>query len=170
MLTYVGTYYPHSQDLGTILTAFGDLKQEGQLPRCRLQIVGDFPYELAHLIEETRLGASVEWTGFVSHEESIRRILASRALLLAGSVVSDEPALRGHIPGKTFEYLGSGKPIVFAGDLASDVAQLLRPFPQARMVGLRRCRRRSGRAAVARRGFPCARRRCIGAVHAPLSQ
>lgn len=136
VLTYVGTYYPHSQDLGTILTAFGNLKQEGQLPRCRLQIVGDFPYELAHLIEETRLGAAVEWTGFVSHEESIRRILASRALLLAGSVVSDEPALRGHIPGKTFEYLGSGKPIVFAGDLASDVAQLLRPFPQARMVGL----------------------------------
>ena len=62
------------------------------------------------------------------------RILASRALLLAGSVVSDEPALRGHIPGKTFEYLGSGKPIVFAGDLASDVAELLRPFPQVRMI------------------------------------
>jgi glycosyltransferase involved in cell wall biosynthesis len=134
VLTYVGTYYPHSQDLGTILSALGSLKGAGQLPRYRLQIVGDFPHELAQLIDQARLGGFVESTGFVSHEESIHRILASRALLLAGSVVSDEPALRGHIPGKTFEYLGSGKPILFAGDLTSDAAELLRPFPQVRMI------------------------------------
>jgi glycosyltransferase involved in cell wall biosynthesis len=134
VLTYVGTYYPKSQDLSTILSALGALKRAGQLPRCRLQVVGDFPYELAHLIDEAQLGDAVESTGFVSHEESIRRILASRALLLAGSIVSHDPALRGHIPGKTFEYIGSGKPILFAGDVTSDVADLLRPFTQVRMI------------------------------------
>jgi glycosyltransferase involved in cell wall biosynthesis len=134
VLTYVGTYYPQSQDLGTILNALSAVKRAGQLTRSRLQIVGDLPGELARLISEADLSDFVESTGFVSHEESIRRILASRALLLAGSVVSPEPALRGHIPGKTFEYLGSGKPIIFAGDLASDVAELLRPFPQVRMI------------------------------------
>jgi len=134
VLTYVGTYYPQSQDLGTVLKAFGALKGVGILPSCRLQIVGDFLNDLARLVDDAQLGNAVEWTGFVSHEESIRRILASRALLLAGSVVSCEPVLRGHIPGKTFEYLGSGRPILFAGDLTTDVAVMLRPFANVRLV------------------------------------
>lgn len=135
VLTYVGTYYPRSQDLSAVLGAFGALKREARISPYGLQIVGDHSSELARLIDEAGLAGSVEWTGFVSHEESIRRMRASRALLLAGPIVSDSPALRGNIAGKTFEYLASGKPIVFTGDLASDVAELLRPFPQARIVG-----------------------------------
>ena len=135
VLSYVGTYYPGSQDLSTVLGAFGALKQEGPISPYGLQIVGDRSPALARLIEEAGLADSVDWTGFVSHEESIHRMRSSRALLLAGPIVSAEPALRGHVPGKTFEYLASGNPIVFTGDLRSDVAEILRPFPQVRMVG-----------------------------------
>ena len=135
MITYAGTYYPRSQDLSPVLEALAVLKREGRIPQHGLQIVGDRSPELARLIDGAGLAATVEWTGFVSHQESIRRIRASRALLLAGPIVSDEPALRGNIAGKTFEYLASGNPILFTGDLASDVAQLLRPFPQARLAG-----------------------------------
>jgi glycosyltransferase involved in cell wall biosynthesis len=134
VLTYVGTYYPGSQDLGTVLHAFGALKQEGRIPLYRLQIVGDRSPGLARLVDEAGLSDSVDWTGFVSHEESIHRMGASRALLLAGPVISDQPALRGHVAGKAFEYLASGNPIIFTGDLRSDVAEILRPFPQVRMV------------------------------------
>lgn len=135
VLTYVGTYYPGSQDLSTLLGAFGTLKQQGRIPPYTLQIVGDRSPELARLIDEAGLTDSVDWTGFVSHEESIHRMRASRALLLAGPIVSDQPALRGNVAGKTFEYLASGNPIVFTGDLRSDVAEILRPFPQVRMIG-----------------------------------
>jgi len=134
VLTYVGTYYPETQDLSAVLGAFGALKREGRISHYRLQIVGDRSSALKRLVDEAGLVGSVRWTGFVSHEESIRRMFASRALLLAGPIVSDAPALRGNIAGKTFEYLATGKPIVFTGDLASDVAELLRPFPQALMV------------------------------------
>jgi len=135
VLTYVGTYYPRTQDLSTLVQAFGALKQEGRISPYGLQIVGDHSSELARMIDEAGLAGSVEWTGFVSHEESIRRMRVSRALLLAGPIVSSEPALRGNIAGKTFEYLASGNAIVFTGDLESDVAEFLRPFPRARMVG-----------------------------------
>lgn len=135
VLTYVGTYYPASQDLSTVLEAFGGLKRERRIQLYGLQIVGDRSSELARLIDEAGLADCVDWTGFVSHEESIHRMRASRALLLAGPIVSDQPALRGNVAGKTFEYLASGNAIVFTGDLRSDVAEILKPFPQVRMVG-----------------------------------
>jgi glycosyltransferase involved in cell wall biosynthesis len=130
VLTYVGTYYPSTQDLSTVLGAFGALRRETRIPPYGLQIVGDRSPELARLIDEAGLADSVDWTGFLSHEESIHRMCASRALLLAGPILSDQPALRGNVAGKTFEYLASGNPIVFTGDLRSDVADMLRVFPQ----------------------------------------
>ena len=82
VLTYVGTYYPRTQDLSAVLRAFGVLKREGRISPCGLQVVGDHSPELARLVDEAGLAGSVEWTGFVSHEESIHRMRISRALLL----------------------------------------------------------------------------------------
>jgi hypothetical protein len=75
-----------------------------------------------------------EWTGFEPHADSVRRLAAARVLVLAGPVSAARPALRGHIPAKVFEYLASLRPLLAVADPASDVARLVRPFPQARVV------------------------------------
>lgn len=58
----------------------------------------------------------------------------SRLLLLAGPTSVDTAALRGNTPDRTFEYLGSRRPILFVGDPNSDVAELVRPFPYVKIV------------------------------------
>lgn len=132
--TYLGTYYPDRQDLGTALRALGGLVGDAAFTRFRLRFVGKRPVGLGRVIAESGLEKFVECTGFVPHKEGLRYLSGSTLLLLAGPISAANEALRGNIPGKTFEYLGSRRPILFVGDPHSDVANLLRPFPTARIV------------------------------------
>jgi glycosyltransferase involved in cell wall biosynthesis len=133
-VTYLGTYYPDRQDLGTALRALGGLASAGALASFRLRFVGRMPTGLDRVIAESGLEKFVECTGFVPHKEGLRYLSGSTLVLLAGPVSAGNEALRGNIPGKTFEYLGSRRPILFVGDSHSDVADLLRPFPNVRIV------------------------------------
>jgi hypothetical protein len=135
VITYLGTYYPDHQDLVTAVRAMGSLAREGALPRLRLRFVGRMPSGLREAIVENGLGDAVEDTGFVSHEESIRHICGSTLLLHAGTTSVGANAIRGHIPGKTFEYLGTGRPILFVGHSDGDAAKLLSVFSSVKIVG-----------------------------------
>ena len=134
VVTYLGTYYPGHQDLGTALRALGSLAGEGMLPGLRVRFVGELESRLAQTIADSGIKDLVQCTGFVSHKEALRYICESALLLHAGPVSVDTEKVRGIIPGKTFEYLGSRRPILFIGNPTSDVAQLLRPFANVRIV------------------------------------
>jgi glycosyltransferase involved in cell wall biosynthesis len=135
VLSYVGTYYPQDQDLSTGLRAFAASLGDGLLGSFRFRIIGDGGEPLISAVRAAGIESRVECTGFVSHDQSIRLMSRSKVLLLAGPIGSTDPTMRGHVPGKTFEYLGSGRPILYVGDLESDAAAVLRPFSQARLVG-----------------------------------
>jgi hypothetical protein len=135
VVTHVGTHYADRQDLRTPLLALGALLKEGALPGLVLRFVGEAPEPLMGTLAEARLLSCLEVTGFVSHREAARQMMSSRLLLLAGPrSVAEAPALRGHIPAKAFEYLFSGRGILYVGDLEADVARLLRPHAHVGQV------------------------------------
>jgi glycosyltransferase involved in cell wall biosynthesis len=134
IITYLGTSYPGHQDLDTAVRAIGSLAREGALPRLRLRFVGKMPTGLREAIVESGLGDVVEATGFVSHEESLRHICRSTLLLHAGPTSVETNALRGIVPGKTFEYLGAGRPILFVGHPEGDAAKLLSALTSVKIV------------------------------------
>jgi len=134
VVTYVGSYYPESQDLATALRALGGIARDGGLPRLELRFVGGMAKSLDKVLAESGLTDVVQCTGITSHKEAVRYICESKVLLLGGPISAERNALRGNIAAKTFEYLGSRRSILFVGDPNSDVAQLLRPFPNVRIV------------------------------------
>jgi hypothetical protein len=64
----------------------------------------------------------------------VRLIRTSTILLHAGVTSVATNALRGILPGKTFEYLGARRPILFVGHPDGDAAKLMRGFPLVRIV------------------------------------
>src|SRR5262249_10052224 len=98
------------------------------------RFVGELGDGLERVIAECGLGDRLQCTGFVSHEQALRYLTESDLLIHAGPSSAEAPKLRGIVPGKTFEYLGSGRPILFTGDAHSAVAGFLRPFAGVRIV------------------------------------
>lgn len=129
--SHLGTYYPARQDLGTALRAVGEWRRTGALPNLRLRFIGSsVPAALRPILDECGLAEATEVTGFLPHRESLRAVSQSRLLLLAGPApdAARDAVERGWIAAKVFEYLGSGRPILYVGDPGADVARLLAPL------------------------------------------
>src|SRR5262249_5969006 len=116
--SYVGTYYPGIQDLETPIDALTSPNGDDRGVGLRAQVVGGLPQQISTLFAG-RPCDSFTCTGFVPHDSSVDLLRHSSLLLLAGPVSTAVPALKGHIPGKTFEYLASQRPILFIGDYTS---------------------------------------------------
>jgi glycosyltransferase involved in cell wall biosynthesis len=131
LATYVGTYYPDRQDLRTAIDGLGELNRSGALPGLRIRFVGECPASLRASLAEAGLADSVECTGFVTHGEALAHMQESTVLLLAGPVSGAFPqsTVRGNIASKAFEYLGSGRPILYVGDADCEVEALVGRFP-----------------------------------------
>lgn len=125
VLTYVGSFYPEMQDLSAVLSALGRLRETDPGAMPRLRFVGELQPSLRDQIERAGLADRLEVTGFVSQDEALRLMGASSALLVAGAS-DDRAPWQGQIPAKAFEYLASGRPIVYVGTPESDAAALLR--------------------------------------------
>jgi len=86
----------------------------------RLEVVfaGALTAEERELIEAPALEGIVRWAGSVEPEESLRLQRAADSLLLF-----PEAARQGHVPGKLYEYLATGKPILAVGTgVSADMA------------------------------------------------
>jgi len=134
-ILHAGLVTPDFRDPFPLLRTVAALVNEGVLPadRTRVTLLGGGPYldskpfrtELASL----RMEGVIEVLGRVSHEEALRRLGASAALLLLQA--SDDT--RSLIPAKAFEYLRTGRPIL-ALTLDGDTADLLRGMEQCLVV------------------------------------
>ena len=117
-ISYIGSF-AKGQTGDSFIQAMGELLQEGQIPidRIKLVFVGN-PGGIS--FGSSRFDHVVHKTGFVKHSEAISNMMASDVLLLV--VTSQRGA--DNIPGKAFEYIASGKPILAVvppGGYASDV-------------------------------------------------
>lgn len=133
ILSHLGTSYPHAQDWGCVGRALLELRRRNPSLRVRLRFIGDLHPDLRGELDRLGLADITESTGFVPHRTALALLKESSALLLVGGR-SDLRHLGAWIPAKTFEYLGSGRPILFVGDAGSETGRLIREFPGCRIV------------------------------------
>jgi glycosyltransferase involved in cell wall biosynthesis len=96
-----------------LLSALCRLRQSGfeLARRLRLVLVGPVDEGTRKCIEQSGVADQVTCTGFVTHSESVDWLLKSNALFLP--LHGLPPGKRSLIvPGKTYEYLATGKPIL----------------------------------------------------------
>jgi glycosyltransferase involved in cell wall biosynthesis len=133
-ITHTGTFYPAFQDFRVLWTAIKRLMAEGKLDAPVLRFVGELPPELRRELGDLGLGDLVEETGFVSHREA-KLLMASSSILVASGSTADDPAARGWVPAKLFEYLAIPLPILYIGAEKGDAAALLGEHAGCYVVG-----------------------------------
>ncbi len=105
-ITYAGIFW-QDRTPETFFKALHSVLQEQPSLSSALEVifVGTFREEHQKLIDQFGLRDIVTVTGYLPHRECIRYLLASDLLwMIVGDTVSS--------PGKLYEYLGSGKPVL----------------------------------------------------------
>ncbi|MBH1960258.1 MAG: glycosyl transferase family 1, partial [Flavobacteriia bacterium] len=87
-----------------------------------LKFVGRVDDKILNEIENSKLKNSLNNVGYLSHLEANAEMQSSDVLLMTN--FPDESS-KGIIPGKIFEYLATGKPILSFGPKESDVKKIL---------------------------------------------
>jgi hypothetical protein len=65
----------------------------------------------------------IDVEGYLPHAESIRRLLLSDALLLVVDTTDDSAEI---VPGKVYEYVGTGLPVIAVAPESGAIADLMR--------------------------------------------
>ncbi len=122
-ITYTGSFYA-SQQPTYFLNAVQKLIDGGQISGDNIEFVfvGRTMTEAFLQFTHSRISKSIVYTGFVSHHQAIHYLLDTDVLLL---IVSSQRGSE-NIPGKTFEYLASGKPILALVPPEGAAADLIR--------------------------------------------
>lgn len=88
-----------------------------------LEFYGNLSTEVENSIKDNGLTDYLIKKGYVSHKESIQGIKNADLLLLANF---PEEKSKGIIPGKLFEYMATGNPVLAIGPEGGDVAKILK--------------------------------------------
>ncbi|MFT6997519.1 MAG: glycosyltransferase involved in cell wall biosynthesis [Cryomorphaceae bacterium] len=89
-----------------------------------LRIAGSVSEGIRKKIDGYGISESVNYLGYVSHADALKEMSNADLLLLISPMVKNS---KGIIPGKLFEYLATGRPILaVVEDDQSDVAAILR--------------------------------------------
>lgn len=110
-ITYVGSFYGGKQDPSTFLEALANLIEENRIPRedvC-FQVLGEPEPVIKDILASFNLTDVTTFTGVVPHSASLSYQVNSSLLLF---ILDSRHANPGVIPGKVYEYLGSGRPIL----------------------------------------------------------
>lgn len=88
----------------------------------QLKLIGATSQEVLQSIEANNLEGYVANLGYVSHKEAVEQQRKSQVLLL---IEIDSEDTKSIIPGKVFEYIVSGRPIISIGPEGSDFAEII---------------------------------------------
>ncbi len=122
-ITYTGSLYgrrtPHA-----LLQALDLLLQQGTLSPATIELrfVGRFGAEVEKMLSASSFASSVVCVGYLPHSESIRHLMASEMSLL---IVDDAKESADIVPGKVYEYLGVGRPILAIAPEGSAIERLI---------------------------------------------
>ncbi len=122
-ITYTGSFYA-SQQPTYFLNAIQKLLDEGQISSDNIELVfvGRTRTDGLSGFANSSVANCIVCPGFVPHRRSVEYLMDSDILLL---IVSAERG-SGNIPGKTFEYIASGKPILALVPPKGAAADLIR--------------------------------------------
>jgi glycosyltransferase involved in cell wall biosynthesis len=86
--------------------------------KIKIKFIGTVGPAIKKSIEEAGLNNSVEYMGFLAYQDMLKELFKADYLMVCAS----EPR---HVPGKLFEYLRTGKPILAFGDGNDEVKNIL---------------------------------------------
>jgi glycosyltransferase involved in cell wall biosynthesis len=133
-LVYVGTMYGDGQDPSPLFQALHALARQGVVApeQLVLEIVGRPHAPARALARQSGVEHLVQFSGLVSHDEAIARQMSGDLLVVILDPANDR--LRGCIPGKVFEYLAAGRPILGIVPPGGETAALLRAAGNGQVV------------------------------------
>lgn len=94
-----------------------------------IKMVGQVDSKIVTYVEQLGLNDHVVFEAFKPHHEGISDLYQSNILLL---IVSNWKKSQGMIPGKTYEYLATGKPILGIGSPNADVGKIMADFEHSK--------------------------------------
>ena len=120
-LLYTGSFYQFRQPRALVEAVLDN-------PGVRLNIATSQAPDWLPALMETHPG-QLRLLGFVPHAQAVTLQRSADVLV---NIANDDPV---HVPGKVYEYLGAGRPILHLGDNGEDVAaQLLREHRRGLVV------------------------------------
>jgi glycosyltransferase involved in cell wall biosynthesis len=126
-LIHTGTFYGPRDPAGLLdgLSRYLDGPRAGH-PALRVRLLGNMGARFGRALHafSVRHPDVIACEPYVPHTQALAAMMAADALLL---VVGGGrgPAVQGWLPGKIFEYLRSGKPVLCLGDPEGDAARLI---------------------------------------------
>lgn len=96
--------------------------------KIKIKFIGTVAPEIKKSIADSGLTPHTEFKGFLPYKEMLQEMLNANYLL----VCATEPR---HVPGKLFEYLRAGKPIIAFGDNNEEVKNILAQANAGMMFG-----------------------------------
>jgi glycosyltransferase involved in cell wall biosynthesis len=129
IITYTGTL-SNEYKTDVFLCVVKELIQEDC--SIKLRFIGRFPQTLSDMVQTVGLSGSCEFISYVPHDQSIRYLMQSNALLL---IIPDVKENNGILTGKLFEYIGSERPIIGIGPEGCDAAGIIAETHSGEMYG-----------------------------------
>ncbi len=125
-ITYTGLIYPGKQDPAKLFAALKELisQEHANAGEIEVRFYGSREEWLDKEAEESGLANVVRQFGQVPRDTALQKQRESQVLLLLDW---EDPQEKGNYPGKVFEYLAAGRPVLAIGGSDDDViAALLR--------------------------------------------
>ncbi|MFN3640816.1 MAG: glycosyltransferase, partial [Flavobacterium sp.] len=91
--------------------------------KMRLKLVGKVSQEILYTLKEFHLTDALDLLGYLPHQKAVEEQKKSQVLLL---IEMDKDETRCILPGKLFEYMVSGRPIMAFGPEGSDIEPILK--------------------------------------------
>ncbi|MGA2296043.1 MAG: glycosyltransferase [FCB group bacterium] len=122
-ITYTGSLYGR-RNPSSFFSAIELLIKEKKInpDKICIRFIGRFGAEVEEMFLNTSFKNSIEIISYMPHEESIKYLLQSDALLL---IVDEAKESEEIVPGKVYEYIGVKKPILAIAPAESAIAKLL---------------------------------------------
>lgn len=123
-ITYTGSMYG-VRTPREFLEAVARLLDSGDIPPedIRLRFIGRFGEEVHEMFRSFAYPGLIDVEGYMPHAESIRQLLLSDALLLVVDTTGDSAEI---VPGKVYEYIGTGLPVIAVAPESGAIAELMR--------------------------------------------
>lgn len=103
--------------LSQLCKEYSDFKKD-----LELQLAGNVSESIKASIEQSGLSHCTNYLGYIDHDRAVALMYRSQVLLLIEIDISETKAI---LPGKTFEYLASKRPIIALGPVGSDIKGLI---------------------------------------------
>ncbi|MBX3043020.1 MAG: glycosyltransferase [Candidatus Kapabacteria bacterium] len=122
-VTYTGSMYGR-RNPAALFEAVEKLISESKVDasKIKFRFIGRFGAEIHEMFEKATFKSNIEVISYMSHKESIENLMKSDCLLL---VVDESKESEEIVPGKVYEYIGVGKPVIAVGPVSGAVGRLI---------------------------------------------